>query len=184
MISEKRDFRKKYKEIRKNIDEKKRQKENQKIYSEFLELDEYNSAKSVFIYVSYVDEVETIPIIEKMIADGKRVSVPLCHKESHHMSAILIDNLNCLKTGAYGILEPDKNGTVLEKEEIDLTVVPGLCFSEDGYRIGYGGGYYDRFLEGYKGFSVGLAFSECIVEKVPKEETDKKVDIVISGKER
>ncbi len=184
MINEKKDFRKKYREIRKNIDDKKREKENQEIFSDFLELNEYKNAKSVFIYVSYGDEVETLSIIEKILADGKRVSVPICHKESHHMSAVLIDSLNCLKKGVYGILEPDANGIILEKEDIDLIVVPGLCFSEDGYRIGYGGGYYDRFLDGYKGVSVGLAFSECIAEKVPTEKTDKRVDIVITGKKR
>ena len=184
MISEKKDFRKKYREIRKNIDHKIRQKENQEIYSEFLELNEYKNSKSVFVYVSCGDEVETLSLIERMIADGKRVSVPLCHKESHHMSAVLIDSLSCLKKGAYGILEPDANGRAIKKDEIDIIVVPGLCFSEDGYRIGYGGGYYDRFLDGYNGLSVGFAFSECIAEKVPTEETDKKVDIVITGKKR
>lgn len=184
MISEKKDFRKKYREIRKSIDEETRQKENQEIYSAFLALEEYKKAEFVFIYVSYGDEAETLSLIERMIADGKRVSVPLCHKESRHMSAVLIDSINCLKKGAYGILEPDANGATINKEDIDLCVVPGLCFSGDGYRIGYGGGYYDRFLDGYKGFSVGLAFSECIVKKVPTEETDKKVDIVISGKKR
>ncbi len=184
MISEKKNFREKYKEIRKNIDEKIRQKENQEIYFDFFALDEYKNAKSVFIYVSFGDEAETLSIIEKILADGKRVSVPLCHSESYHMSAVLIDSLDSLKKGAYGIMEPAKKGTILEKDEIDLIVVPGICFSKDGSRIGYGGGYYDRFLEDYKGFSVGFAFSECIAEYVPTEDTDKKVDLVISGKKR
>lgn len=182
MSIEKKDFRRKCREIRKNIDEKQREKENQEIYAAFFELPEYKNAKSVFAYVSYGDEVDTISVIERILADGKKVLVPLCHKESHHMSAVLIDALSDLKKGAYGIPEPDENGIVFEKDDIDLIIVPGLCFSEDGYRIGYGGGYYDRFLEGFNGLSVGFAFSECIVKSVPTEKTDKKVDIIISGK--
>lgn len=183
MTNEKKDFRKKYREIRKNISAEKKQRENKKIYESFFKLPEYEKAKTVFAYVSYKDEVETLSIIEKMIQDGKVVSVPFCHTETHEMSAVIIESLSCLKEGAYGILEPDECGRKLKKDEIDLVVVPGLCFSEEGYRIGYGGGYYDRFLEGYKGFSVGLAFSDCIAKEIPTDNTDKKVDKVIFPKE-
>ncbi len=187
MMSEKEDFRKKYKDIRSSIDQNKRENENQEIFSRFIELDAYKKAHTVFIYVSFGDEADTHRIIKKALEDKKYVTVPVCNKESHTLSPVLIEDMFCLEEGAYGILEPKLESfyNVVEKSSIDLAVVPGLCFSEDGSRIGYGGGYYDRFLEDFKGISVGLAFLDCIADSVPTEENDRRVDMVISaGKER
>lgn len=184
MMENKKSFRKRYKEIRSKIETEKKERENQDIFLQFINLDEYKKASTVFIYVSFGDEVDTLGLIKKALEDKKYVAVPVCDKESHIMSPALIKDITCLREGAYGILEPFDNYDVVENDSIDVTVVPGLCFSTDGSRMGYGGGYYDRFLKEYKGFSVGFAFSDCMAENIPNEEYDRKVDLVISGKRK
>ena len=97
------------------------------------------------------------------------------------MFPVEIGSVDQLETGSYGILEPKKellqSGVLKigDKTDIDLAIVPVLGFDKHGGRLGYGGGYYDRFLEGYTGVSVGIAFSECLVESVPAEKHDIKL---------
>lgn len=185
------EYRKKYTEIRASIDDKRRDIENKIIADKLFDMDEYKSAETVFVYVSYGTEVDTKKIIKKMLTDGKRVAVPLCDTESHTMSLILTDGLERLTKGAYGIYEPNRDEvlrgemTEITESQVDLAIVPGLCFDVNGNRLGYGGGYYDRFLENFNGFSVGLAFSDCVTEFLYTEEHDCRVNRVIHAeKER
>jgi len=167
---DKKEKRKEYKEIRKKIK-----------YDDFsfkiTELYEYKKAETVFIYVSYRDEAKTDELIRKALED-KRVLVPFCVDLNGTMIACEIKTLNDLKEGAYGIKEPVN--PVKYEGDIDFSVIPGLAFSKDGYRIGYGKGYYDRFLENNPTFKVGLTFDELVFDEIPKDEFDKKVDCIIT----
>lgn len=179
MIEEKKRLRSEFKKIRNSIEKSVRASESERIIEKLLETEEYRNAKTVFAYVSFGSEVETYNLLERILSDGKRLAVPLCDTDSRIMSAVWIEDLSQLVCGSYGIPEPPQKGITLGKKEIDLIVVPGLCFDRSGIRLGYGGGYYDKFLCGFKGDSVGLAFSRCITESLPSEEFDCKVDRII-----
>lgn len=175
--------------IRKQIQEKlkKISEEDRKIFEEILykklyENENFKNAKCVALTIPFRTEINTYPIIEKLLKEGKTVCSPICEKETRKMTFYKIDSLNELIEGYYGIKTPpeiEKN--IVEKNDIDLILVPGVGFDKNNYRIGFGGGYYDRYLKDYKGHTIALAFKEQIVEKVPKNEFDLPVDLVITN---
>lgn len=113
----------------------------------------YKSAKSIMTYISYNGEVDTHKLIKKMLLDEKSLYAPKCVSKNE-MEARSFLSLSDLVSGAYGILEPV--GDVCQ--DFDLIIVPGVAFSESLHRIGYGAGYYDRFLKGKKAVTVGLFY--------------------------
>ncbi len=143
-------------------------------YSAILE------AKTVFLYLSFGSEVETLALTKKLLALGKEIAVPRCDPQTKTMTAVRLTDFQQLRPGSYGILEPAPDAPVISKEEIDLCLVPGLAFDQEGYRLGYGGGYYDKFLKDFSGKKLGLAFLECLTDRLPREEFDLPVDAVIT----
>ena len=138
---------------------------------------EYKKAKTILFYVSFGSEVNTINMIQDSLKE-KEICVPLVKKDKIIPSVIKdIKELN--KKNQYGILEPSKIKEI-KKEDIDLVIVPGVAFDRRNHRIGYGKGYYDKFLKGFRGKTMGLAFSLQILEIIPTNEWDVKLDEVIS----
>lgn len=133
---------------------------------------EYKNAKTVFCYVSMGSEISTKELFKKVLADGKTLLVPkIVSKTEGKMQAVRIFGFDDLASGEFGIYEPKQS---LESfcGKIDLTVVPGLAFSPNGVRLGYGGGYYDRFLAKNKTFSIGLCHKELLTDNLPKDGFD------------
>ena len=157
-----------------------RHEKSRRIWEKVLEHPAVVEAKTVFLYLSFGTEVETLPLADELVKRGKRVAVPLCDTKTHAMKAVLLPAMENLKAGSYGILEPESDARVISKEEIDVILVPALAFDREGYRLGYGGGYYDKFLESFSGRAIGLAFSDCITDKLPREAFDKPVDEVVT----
>ena len=176
----KKEIRKHFLNVRANIPDCEKEYKSEKIAEKLLKLPEYKSAETVFIYVSLKNEAGTLKLIEKMRADNKKIAVPLCNVKKHTMSAVVINSLDELKKGAYSILEPESSDRAISADMIDFAVIPAVAFDMQNNRLGMGGGYYDRFLSKFSGTSVGIAFSECVVDCLPVEEYDKKVDIVLS----
>jgi len=155
------------------------------ILEKLFETNLYKNARNIFTYISFGDEINTIKLIERALKDNKNISVPKTYRETRTMNAIFIPCLKELKENHMGILEPIDDSIVIKKEDIDLIIVPGVVFDKDFNRIGYGGGYYDRYLEdiAYKNNKVVLAYDFQIVDKIEKEEHDVKVDIIITDKQ-
>lgn len=178
----KKELRKKYKEIRKNI--KNRDIASKKAANIFLELEEYKNCNSLFIFLSFGSEIETQFIIERAISDGKKVALPYMTGKPHEMVFIEINSLNDLVKNLIGIYEPIYNkDNIVVSDSSTIVVVPGLAFDSDGYRIGYGGGYYDKYLSEniyYK--SVGICFEEQITESIPTDKYDVKTDIIVTDR--
>lgn len=129
-------------------------------------------------------EVDTKRIIEALWALGKQVALPKCNPKDHSMDFYLVTNLNQLETVYLDLMEPNPEKTVkINKENIDVVIVPGVVFEREGFRIGYGGGYYDRYLMGFNGDTISLAFQLQIVDSVPKEEHDIPVQWIITEQE-
>ena len=157
------------------------------ITKKLLSLKELKNSKNILLYISYRSEVETEILIDQLLKKSKNVFAPYCIKEEKRMEIVKInDPTKDLKKGAYGIKEP-KNSLRKEDNDInilDLVIVPAVAFSKNGYRIGYGGGYYDRFLSrlSSKTISVGINYDELLFESVPKEDHDLAVDIIVTEK--
>lgn len=179
---EKSSLRKVYRERRNAICVEDRTRKSRIIAEKLLDKKELKSAKLVFVYVSVKSEADTRYIISRLLKCGKRVAVPVC-AEDGGMEAYPIENLDGLLPNRFGIPEPDCTTQAIKpvaKNDIDIIVVPALAFDRNGYRLGYGGGYYDRYLQGFSGYTIGIEFSDCMAEGLPALPTDVKVDTVIT----
>ena len=172
-----------YKTKRADMSEKIKLEMDSEIQSRFLTLRQYIYCKTVFTYVSKDIEVDTLSIIRAAWANGKRVAVPRCVTETREMDFFYITNMSDLEEGAFGVLEPiaDKCEKVTDFSK-GLCIVPGLSFDAEGYRLGYGKGYYDRFLSKFQGDTVGLCYSNCIKWKLPHGYYDKPVDLIVTDR--
>lgn len=126
-----------------------------------------DSADNVLLYASFGSEVSTETIIEKLLKDGKNVALPKC-RENGRMTFHLITSLSQISAGKYGIAEPDSSLPVPVYSDKTVAVVPGLAFTENGKRLGYGGGFYDRFLAEYPLiYTIGITYEELIAASLP-----------------
>ncbi len=176
------ELRAKYKKIRTECPPDIKNSLDKKITEKFLSLEEYTSCKALFAFVSSDIEVDTIEIIKRALADGKQVAVPKCTDKTGHMEFYCINSLDDLKEGYFSLLEPDTDICKKAEDYDGLCIVPGLCFDYQGFRIGFGKGYYDRFLQNFKGTTVGICYSKCVEKELPRGAYDKSVDIVVTDK--
>ncbi len=173
-------------EIRKSLSIEQVESYSDMIMNSLIESSYYKNAINIMCYVSFDNEVNTHNFINKAIKDGKKISVPYIDSKNKIMLPCYIDNFNQLVPGYFGILSPDPNNIKLADEKsIDLVIVPGAMFDKNGYRIGYGGGYYDKFLPllSEDAVTIGLAFSFQVIDKVPTEKYDIPVDFIITEKD-
>ena len=144
----------------------------------------YQKAKTVAIFVTYRSEVNTLPIIQDLLHKGKVVAVPRISGKGKMEFYQLNDPDKDLVPGTYGIREPKKWSKMVKAQDIDLMVAPGSVLDDRGYRIGYGGGFFDRYIPRLKKGCpvISLGFEMQMVKMVPNESFDKKVDMVITEK--
>lgn len=168
---------------RNSIDNNTKEEMDREIFNRLINLDLYKEAKNIFIYLSFGSEIDTNPIIDRALEDGKEVYIPKIYKSNKEMKAIRLNSFEDLEENSMGILEPKDDSNFIDKENIDLIIVPGAVFDLEGNRIGYGGGYYDRFLSNIKDKrnKVALAYDLQIVENIEAEEHDIKVDYIITN---
>ncbi|MEE4242121.1 MAG: 5-formyltetrahydrofolate cyclo-ligase [Desulfopila sp.] len=157
------------------------------INKKIISLQEVQKAKNIFAYVSFRSEVKTLWLIEELMKQQKIVSVPLTHLDEKRMEAISINDISKdLVPGNYGIMEPHPDcaqHNKVEAENIDIVLVPGSAFDERGGRFGYGGGFYDRFLEKIPyAVRVGLAFDLQVVREIPIQPHDELLDYIVTEK--
>ena len=147
------------------------------LMDQLLQTDAYRNAKTLYGYVNYNQEVRTLPILEQALQDGKRVAVPKCY--GSQMRFIYISGLHQLAKGSFGIPEPIDDGPVGDDPQA-LVLMPGLAFDPQGHRIGYGGGYYDKFLAAEPDHpTVALCYDFQILADLETEEFDIPVDTVL-----
>lgn len=171
----KQQLRQRMREVRRNIDD--RAQKDARICREIENLPEYQQAKCVLFYMATGSEADLSDAMEAALRQGKRVCLPVCRSEGR-MDAVEYTGRDCLRSGTFGIMEPQ--GSIVMPECIDLVLCPGLAFDPFGGRLGYGKGYYDRYLRKVHAFWAGICYTECIVEKVPVEETDVPVKALVS----
>lgn len=151
-----------------------------RIAQRLFQNERYINADIIYLYASQNDEVFTDAIAKKAERDGKETAYPLCADRDGDMIFYFSHRHELIK-GMYGIFEPDrKKSKPAFSTGRTLCIVPGLAFDKLGYRIGYGKGYYDRFLSKFSGYSIGLCFEECMHDTLPIGPYDKKVDCVLT----
>ncbi|MBW2992053.1 5-formyltetrahydrofolate cyclo-ligase [Candidatus Woesearchaeota archaeon] len=177
---DKQTIRKKINSERKTLHPSLVSEKSRKIIERLKKLDEYRNAKTIMPYLSLDIEVNTKEFIKNELKEkNKTIIVPFIEKNNIQISKL--NDFNELKQGKYNILEPIKKQKY--NKNIDIIIVPGVAFDENCSRIGFGKGYYDRFLEKYKNtLKIALAFEEQIINNIPKEPHDKKVDMIITEK--
>lgn len=176
---QKRQIRKKISNISSNLDKNYRRKSSRTIAELLFSMQSYQEAQTIFCFVGMETEVDTIPIIEDALKKGKRVSVPLMISKGI-MVAKEIHSIEELSAHAYGILEPSENNLTVEPSEIDLAVVPCLSCSHKGVRLGYGGGYYDRYMQETHFTRICICFEKLTNEEIPMSHFDLKMDMLIT----
>ena len=143
----------------------------------FAECPAYKAAKTIYGYLPYNQEVRTVPMLERALQEGKRVAVPKVYGEE--MKFIYISDLSAVEKGYAGIPEPVADEPVAD-DPTALVLMPGLAFDKEGHRIGYGGGFYDRFLaEEPNHPTVALCYDFQVLPKLETEEFDIPVDCVL-----
>ncbi len=159
-----------------------RQEVSREITERLLQSTFYRRAGCVFCYVSTKEEIDTVPLLARMLADGKVLCVPKCGAHGS-MTARRIHTLEELQPGAFGIPEPPDTAEQVPAGRIDLIVAPALACDRAGYRLGYGGGYYDRFMEHCRAVSVALCDDSRLVDQLPTTPFDQKCRHIITERQ-
>ncbi len=170
------------KKLRSSLTGDERRKKDHEILNNLMAMPEIQKAHSVMIYLSFGSEVETFHILEELLKDGKEVYAPVTDRKTCRMTAVRVENQADLKRGAYGVAEPGGNATIAP-EKLDVILVPGLVFDRDGGRIGYGAGYYDRFLKKTTALKAALCYELQLVEKAATDSWDERMDCVVTERE-
>jgi len=186
-LDERRLLRKEILRARDHITSLDRQKNSERIRKNLWQVDRFARAGVVMLYVSFRSEVETLPLIKQCMDIGKKVGVPLTVVGDGRIVPCLLEDVDQdLKPGYCGILEPDPSRVrALAAKAIESVVVPGGVFDRLGGRLGYGGGYYDRFLadDVPHATRIGLAFERQLVEAVPLLSHDQRMHFVVTENE-
>lgn len=154
-------------------------KADKAIYRHVAALPAYQTARTICVYVGMAHEIDTKPLIKRMLAEGKRVGVPLCVGKGV-MEMREIGGLDELQAGTWGILEPAPDAPLLQPDEIDLGLIPCVSGNEAGQRLGYGGGFYDAYLAKAPFLRVLLCRKAMMTAPIPLEPHDAMMDVVVS----
>lgn len=173
-----------FSEMREKLDRAEKEKMDRRIFENFTALVSYRYADTLLMYYPKADEVNTLPIIEAALTAGKKVALPVCG-EHGQMSYSYINSLDDLEEGMFGIPAPKKSCKEFKKEDEHksmIIVVPALAYDKKGYRLGYGKGYYDRYMEGFGAASVGLVYSQFVVDRLPVGRYDLATRLLVTEK--
>lgn len=156
------------------------------IKEKLLKMDRVKNSNTIMLYLDFNNEVKTDILLKELINLNKIVVAPITVKEDKKLLPYRIKNLDSdIKIGSYGIREPRKSTcSPVDIKEIDIVIVPGVAFDKNGFRLGYGGGFYDRFLKNLSPYAItiGLAFDIQLFDEIPKEEHDIQLDYIITEK--
>ena len=148
------------------------------LFQRFLALPQVEQADTVMVFYGTAREPDTLPLIRALMERGKRVALPVCLPH-RGMEARAVLDPDLLIPNRYGIPEPDGSCPVVGKHEIAVVLVPHLLCDRDGYRLGWGGGYYDRWLADFAGLTVCVCSAQRLVDELPHETFDVPVKLVL-----
>jgi 5-formyltetrahydrofolate cyclo-ligase len=159
----------------------KRKLDSQKLCAKLKEQSFFQSATSVLFFAPLPDEQDLWPLLEETLAAGKVVALPCFDAENQLYTPRRVSNLHAeLVSGRFGIREPAASCTEMPLADLDLVLVPGVAFDLRGHRLGRGKGFYDRWLADFTGKKIGVAFDEQLVNAIPAEKRDVRMDFILT----
>ena len=161
-----------------------KEKRDRAILQQIVASEEFSLASSLLIYAPHKDEINLLPLIRLARQKGIPIGFPRCDTQSTTLAFYALEPEEKLIRGAYGIPEPPPDAPLCPIDENTLCILPGLAFDPMGGRLGYGKGYYDRFLSRYDGFKVGVVYEGCFLTALPHGYYDVAVDLLITEKRR
>ena len=183
MIRKQKDgIREEYRELRRQMPVEEKFRRDSQLCDIAVGLVSFRYAESVLMYAPTPDEIDVNPIAEAALAKGKRVFFPKCNTEDHTMNYHEVKSLDELKSDAYGLLEPPESNPMYIPSPAGTAVclIPGLVFDIHGFRVGYGKGFYDRYLSDFAGCKIGVVYSDCILNELPRGRFDLSVDVLLT----
>ncbi len=185
IITVKKALRQDYIQKRKAIPAEKKAAAEKKMIALFRSLISYRYSDVLMLYYPLNSEIDPLPLAEAALKEGKTVAFPRCG-EDHRMDFRIVTSLcEDFESGMYGLHEPKETCPILDPEKdgrSKICVIPAVVYDREGYRLGYGKGYYDRYLSGFAGMKVGFAYEELILDRIPRGRYDLAVDLLISEK--
>ena len=178
--AEKRAF---YKGLRKSMNPEIKKSADRQIFEKLISFPEFKNSELILTYISVNDETDTVSLIKYCFDNGKRVAVPRCLDKNGNMDFFEIKSFDDVKSSYFGLLEPSEKCPKVDSFDNSLCIVPAFSYDKKGYRIGYGGGFYDRFLSKHNLFKIGICYDEFIETNHLHDEFDISVDIVITEKQ-
>ena len=166
--------------LRSSISDEKRIEKSKKICKKILNSEEFLNCDTILLYYPIKSEPSVLYLIEEAFSRNISIGFPISIKENYTLDFRIIKGLNDLAVGAYGICEPKKDLPCASFTDKTLCIVPALSFDEKGMRLGYGKGFYDRFLENFNGTSIGVTYSELLCKELPFDQNDIPVNKVFT----
>ncbi|MCQ5128214.1 5-formyltetrahydrofolate cyclo-ligase [Butyricicoccus faecihominis] len=160
-----------------------KQRIDEAVAANVLQSGVYRAAKTVFLYVSTAAEIDTSRILADALRQGKTVCVPRCEAAREMTARRIRTQEELCGAGAFGILEPSPDAPIVSPDQIDLILAPALACDRRGVRLGYGGGYYDRFLHRSNAFRAALCAESRLLEALPAEPHDERVQYIFTERQ-
>lgn len=179
----KNELRQKYRALRDSFGEKFIDRASKLACENLVNCKEFISADMILLYYPIKNEISTKPIFELCLKMGKTVAFPVCQKNTSALLFKKISSLDSLTQSCFGLFEPNESCKTVSPTEKTFCIVPALAFSRDGHRLGYGKGFYDRFLADFKGKSAGFSYSALLCDTLPQDEHDIPLNIIVTESE-
>ena len=181
-MNEKNELRRTLRARRRAIEPQRKAELDASLVAHTLTTKEFQSARLLLLYAPLSDEPNLLPLADAAWREGKQVAFPISVTESHTLDFRTLSSIEELCEGAYGISEPPITAPKATAASDTLCIVPALAFDKEGFRLGYGGGYYDRFLSAFQGTAIGLCYRELLQNKLPRDRYDRAVTLLITEK--
>ncbi|HEX3626478.1 MAG TPA: 5-formyltetrahydrofolate cyclo-ligase [Verrucomicrobiae bacterium] len=165
----------------KNLSPEKRKSDSEKICALLKTQPFFQTARSILFFAPLPEEPDLWPVVNETMAGKQMVALPCFDPENQVYQPRRVTDLHVeILSGKFGIREPVDTCVAIPPNDLDLVLVPGVAFGLDGHRLGRGKGYYDRLLQYFTGKKIGIAFDEQIVDAVPSEENDVRMDLILT----
>lgn len=174
-------FREKYKAKRENLSHEEKKIRDSRIAESLFLTMAYRGARQILLYSAMKDEISTESIFIRAVTDGKVCFFPRT-ADLGNMYFHSVNNMSEMGKGSYGIKEPLPSAPKYSEKAGDICIVPALSYDREGYRLGYGGGFYDRFLSSFSGTRIGICYSDNLEKRLPRGKYDVCVDILLTEK--